>query len=339
MKTINVNISKLFAASMIIVNVFASCSKDSSAPVQAPSVNAKQNSASVKNAEVISINALAGTKAIEAVTGNTASLAAAAYYLPNGHRYPEHMDKAEVYMPEQGVHYQSAANYSSKNDYFFPEDGSLTIFSYAPYETLKDVVKIDPTVANGVTIPSEYDIEKNQDVYFMVASAVANKSANDSQNGLKANYSLAISEIGGLTISLGEDHETEVYNLKSVSISGHYTKGTYANGWTLSGEQSEGYVLYNESDENVITSEGLNAINTGNGKYLVLPQSFKEGQVMLNIVYTITTGETVQTISENVDMSNFITGFSANRKYDFNITLSQSGQITWNPSVSNWENC
>jgi len=324
-----------FAAILLTATFAASCSTEAT-DVQSPKASYTETKAA--EAELISIHALSGTKSIDEVTGNTESLGAVAYFLPDGQKFPSDADNASVYMPEQGMHYRtSSCNYSASSSYSFPEDGTLTFFSYAPYNEMKDVVKIDPSVKNGVTIPSTYDIETRQESYFMVAKALSNKTGNDSGKGLHTTYSLAVSDLTSMSIRIAEDHETETYRLQSIVMKGHYTKGTYADGWSLTGEQSEGHTLYSAEGEGMeITSEAAQAINTGNGHYLMLPQEIVPGQVTVEVSYTITTGETVQNITREIDMTSYLSEFKAGKQYNIAITLSQSGKITWNPSVAEW---
>jgi len=318
MKTSN-NI-KCFAAALL--TILASCSKND-AEIVLPKTTAN---------ELISFNVVAGTKAVEGMTNDTH--AAVAYYLPEGYSFPNDVDYASVYMHEQAISYNiSMDNHTTGSDYFWPQDGgSLTIFSYSPYEALKDIVEINPNVINGVTIPSVYDIDAHQDVNIMVAEPMINKKGNDTNNGLTATYHSVVSEIAGINISLQENRSSEVYKLQSVSLSGHYTKGTFSNGWKLCGDAANGTSLF--EGENVISAEGINALSTETGNYLVLPQSVKTGQMILNVVYTITTGETVQTISMDVDLRDYLKEFKAGVKYTFDLTIEQTGVISMCPGMA-----
>ena len=323
MKTSNNNI-KWFAAALVLV--LASCSKND-AEISLPAKKAAASS------ELISFNVVAGTKAVEEKTTDTH--AAVAYYLPEGYSFPNDVDYATLYMNEQAISYNMVNdNHTTSSNYFWPEDGgSLTIFSYSPYEQLKDIVKINPNVINGVTIPEVYDINEHQDIHFMIADPMINKTCNDADNGITATYRSAICEIGSINIALQENHSTEVYKLQSVSLSGHYTQGTYSNGWTLCGEACESTVLF-DGEEKVIDADGIEAMNIANDSYLMLPQVVKTGKMFLNVVYTITTGQTVQTIKMNVDLRDYLKEFKAGNKYSFDLTIEQTGVISMSPGMA-----
>lgn len=99
-----------------------------------------------------------------------------AYYNATGSTFPT---SAALYIPESMVSF-SSTYWSTATPYYWPKNGSLTFFSYSPYNELEATMTCDLT--NGLTL-TDWDVDAKQGVDVMVADVQTGQTANVSHGG------------------------------------------------------------------------------------------------------------------------------------------------------------
>ena len=132
-----------------------------------------------------------------AVTGTTypqgVPFGSFAYYLPSGKTWRDNKSEAQLYINNNKVEYDKDGTNSfapnswhSEIVHYWPKTGTLTFFSYSPYEKLKDVISC--TKENGLVINSwtagmvPGDAGKSETVDLMIAQS-ENQTGNTSLVG------------------------------------------------------------------------------------------------------------------------------------------------------------
>lgn len=203
---------------------------------------------------------------------------------------------AEVYIGVSGglaagalgveVSYDAGNKYwTTATPYYWPKTGSLTFFSFSPYET---DFTIDPTNTDGLVIAG-WDVHDqatqptgtdwNQEKDLMVATIQTEQTqngTNDGYQGVPTIFHHILSYIGGFTIKTDADYTNGhsdgtwtpgdmTFELKNIKINNIYEKGNYKSGLMpyASGNTGEGWTIAEGADLADYTWIDTNAGATG----------------------------------------------------------------------------
>ena len=234
---------------------------------------------------------------------------------------------AEVYIPESEVKNTSKATsgtvWTTETAYYWPKQGSLTFFSYSPYDELNAVTSCDAT--DGIKIDS-WNVKDKQTVDVMVAdykTAQKQNGAYGGYTGVPTIFRHKLAQIVKFTFKTDKAYAKGTLTspqigdkfffinsvvLNNLQVSGTYTSGNNVDGaatpkvlgaWdNLSG--AEKFTWYDKGtndgtafDENgaEVAANGLD----GRSYLLVMPQAFPQvddnytDAKTLKISYTIRT--------------------------------------------------
>lgn len=175
------------------------------------------------------------------------------YKLASGKTWDANKAEASIFINQQEVRYNATYNYwKTATDYYWPDDGRLTFFSYSP-ASLKSTASVS---TDGVSISSWDVTVKNGDI--LVADIAQDKTKNESlagYTGVPTNFRQKLSKIVfRFRIADEADAATRVevnsISLKDVYSAGSYSRGGYSDDkWTPSSTslKSKGWSLYSGS--------------------------------------------------------------------------------------------
>ena len=169
-----------------------------------------------------------------------------AYYNATGTTFPT---SAALYIPESMVSHPSTY-WSTATPYYWPKNGSLTFFSYSPYNELEATMTCDLT--DGLTL-TNWDVDANQDVDVMVADVQTNQTANvlhGGYTGVPTIFRHKLSQIVDITFKTDKDYANNDGTSGAPFVAGdkqffiNYVKinkleqtGTYTSGINVSNSQ------------------------------------------------------------------------------------------------------
>lgn len=177
------------------------------------------------------------------------SFGTVAYYNANGtgQTFP---NSAALYIPESEVSY-SSTYWSTATPYYWPKNGSLTFFSYSPYNELEATMTCDLT--NGLKL-TNWDVDANQGVDVMVADVKTGQTANGSNGaytGVPTIFRHKLSQIVDVTFKTDKDYANshdgtpgnkfeagdKQFFINYVKINKLEQTGTYTSGINVSNSQ------------------------------------------------------------------------------------------------------
>ena len=302
-----------------------------------------------------------------------------AFYLPTGQNWFTNNAAAELYIPHSEVKYvddvDNVHRWTTDTKYYWPTAGSLTFFSYSPYDINANVDCSSST--NGIVI-SNYNVDEHQKDDVMVADVCADQTTNGTNNGLTGVPTVfrhKLAQIVAFQFNTEEDYgaandphkagDKEII-VTGISINDLRTTGTYQSGrmvgaaslgnwqgWTGSknyvwyaaeGADSGKEIVYNDSGYTTsVETDGTNAV--ANDYLLVLPQPFRDTDTDTQVItlnYTIRTYTSDATSTDDdVTVSiplfdiHHAAGFQMNKKITYNFTIGLD-RIWWAPSVEDW---
>lgn len=227
-----------------------------------------------------------------------------AFFNKQGETFPT---GASLYMPNSEVKKTTQASsgkvWTTAIPYYWPKQGSLTFFSYSPFNKLNAQTSCD--AADGIKITG-WDVDANQDVDVMVADVKKNltkatgNGTNDSYTGVATVFRHKLSQIVGFQLKTAKDYASgrpetaakagdKYFYFTKIAINKVKHKGNYTSTINVDGSNlgawtpetsTKDYVWYEST-----TGESFNATGTAaqalvapastNGEYiLVLPQDF-----------------------------------------------------------------
>ncbi len=301
-----------------------------------------------------------------------------AFYLPSGQGWGTNASDAKLYIDNAEVKYlynaTAAGNdWTTETPYYWPSAGSLTFFSYSPYDELNAVVTCDPAT-NGLTIP-DWDVDGHQKVDIMVADAAYDLTGNvqnansSSFNGVPTAFRHKLSQIVGFTFNTDMQYDPDPaqetagdkqFVITGISIKQINTKGTYNSGLNLNATNLGGwagqntpkdYIWYagetevsykNDGTSTPVPTDGTGAIE--NDYLLVLPQPIADNETTAIVLkYTVKTYNGTNYVDDEVTVNIPLhdihgdAGFMMNKKITYNFTIGLN-RIYWAPSVVEWDN-
>ena len=232
-------VKKVFLLALSATLMLAGCSKTEVASVK-------------DGSDVISFQTIVGSQKTKALINNKEyptdeTFGTFAYFNASGKTFPT---GAEVYIPESEVKYVAAvgstpAYWSTDTKYYWPKQGSLTFFSYSPYDELNAVTDCD--VTDGVTI-SKWDVDANQKTDVMVADMVTGKTYNEnyaSYQGVPTTFRHKLAQIVKIAFKTDEAYSAHTeanavvgdkfFYVNSVKINNLYCEGKYVSGLNVNG--------------------------------------------------------------------------------------------------------
>lgn len=271
----------------------------------------------------ISWNAVVGKASTKAMIDDTKypvdeAFGTFAFFNENGQTFDANNTAAKTYILNAKVFNEnkatSGAAWTTNPIYYWPKQGSLTFFSYSPYDKLANFTTCSAT--EGVTI-TDWDVDGNQDVDVMVADIKKDQTANDTNDGytgVPTIFRHKLTQIVGFKIKTNTDYSNRhveadakngdaFFTLNSISINGIQYKGTYnstnkVDGTNLGAWTPDTYVksytwyesttspMSFGSTESAVETD-INKTEDSKGYLLVLPQTFAENNgAYIEIQYT-----------------------------------------------------
>lgn len=245
-----------------------------------------------------------------------------AFFNKQGETFPT---GASLYMPNSEVKNTTYATsgkvWTTATPYYWPKQGSLTFFSYSPFDKLNAQTSCDAT--NGIKITG-WDVDANQDVDVMVADVKknltkANATGNGTYDGVATAFRHKLSQIVGFKFKTNKDYaggcaETaakagdKYFYFNKIAINNIKYKGTYKSTINVDGNNlgswtpetdTKDYVWYEKNATDPVEFFGNTATVSPaptSGYYLVLPQNFTDPGIgqgsnveNIEIKYTIRT--------------------------------------------------
>ena len=182
-----------------------------------------------------------------AVTGTTypqgVPFGSFAYYLPAGKTWRDDKEYARIYIDNDEVTYDKQGTNSfapnswhSEIVHYWPKTGTLTFFSYSPYDALQDKISCSPE--NGLMIKSwtagmvPGDAGKSETVDLMIAQSV-NQTGNTSlvggyQAGVPTAFQHILCQIEVRAKLDNEDNDVD-YVVNSISLNNLWSEATFSN--------------------------------------------------------------------------------------------------------------
>ena len=226
-----------------------------------------------------------------AVTGTTypqdVPFGSFAYYLPAGKTWRDDKKDAQIYIDndevtydEQGTNSFASNSWHSDIVHYWPKAGSLTFFSYSPYEKLKDVISC--TKENGLVInswtagmvPGDADDSETSDL--MIAKSENQTGNTSSVAGYQAGVPTAFQhilcqiEVRAKMDDADTDKEIVIY---SVSLNNLWSKAVFSNEqWNNHSEKID-TVKKDLGTSGVLLDKDVTKFETVFPSMLMIPQS------------------------------------------------------------------
>lgn len=223
-----------------------------------------------------------------------------AFFNKQGETFPT---GASLYMPNSEVknttHATSGKVWTTDIPYYWPKQGSLTFFSYSPFNKLHAQTTCDAT--DGIKITG-WDVDANQDVDVMVADVKKNltkatgNGTNDTYTGVATAFRHKLSQIVGFKFQTANDYaggraETSAqagdkyFYFNKIAINKVKYKGDYKStidvdganlgSWTPETDTKD-YVWYESTTGTSFNATATAAPAPTSGYILVLPQDFRD---------------------------------------------------------------
>lgn len=295
-----------------------------------------------------------------------------AYYNATGETFPT---SADLYIPESEVEYNNSLTaWTTATPYYWPKNGSLTFFSFSPWD-INSSVACDAT--NGIVI-TDWDVDANQTVDVMVADVQTDQTANSSHggyNGVPTIFRHKLSQIVNITFQTDKPYNAadgvagspyvagdklffiNYVKFNDLEQTGTYTSGNEVNGtnlgsWALptSPSYDHDYAWFTEDTEcDTEFNTGTSVNGMANNYLLLMPQEYDdnvdpEAVSNIEIKYTIRTytdasNHSDDVVTAHVSMYDIFSSSSnalaMNKKVTINFTIGVN-QIYWAPSVEAW---
>ena len=301
-----------------------------------------------------------------AVTGTTypqnVPFGSFAYYLPSGQTWPDNKSKAQLYINNNKIEYYltgedtSAPNsWHSNIVHYWPKTGTLTFFSYSPYENDELQSKISCSPDNGLKIDSWTAAmnpgdaaEKGTGVDLMIAQSVnqsgtSSATASGYHSGVPTEFHHICCQVE-VRAKLDNPDENADYKVNSITLNNMWTVANFSNGeW--SGHKTFKDVFYTlEDSSGALNKDGMTPTVVF-PPMIVIPQNLQasEGRQAPGITINYTYKEdnvykTVSVLKEFVkDINGLVQAWEKGKKYIFTIVFSTDDAfIEFGTSVDGW---
>lgn len=321
----------LFAAASVL---FASCAKNE--------VNQVEDSR-------ISFQTVVGKTSTKALlTGTTykttdPTFGTFAFLVQKGENWSANHATAGTFIENKEVKPTGSAPtvWTTATAYYWPKQGSLTFFSYSPYNELNGVVSCTND-DKGIKV-SAWDVDANQSVDVMFADKIADQTANGTNGGytgVPTVFRHKLAQIAGFTFKTTEAYTGLEFKVTNIQVTGVNYKGKYENGAWVPDADVKDYVWYNDAAGTAFTNAGVAVAENGSGAdgYILLMPQTVPAEAKVKVTYTIKgEGGAVETVSQEVDLKDITATIAENKKITYEITVGNLKQIYWAPSIVEWE--
>ena len=300
---------------------------------------------------VVDLNALKGTDSDKKGFG------VFGYYNATDHSSsPDQSFEANLFNNEHVTCLNGAADWSYTPLKYWPAQGHIDFYAYAPFETGKTLNK--KTSATPTTTTPTFNFTVSETIAnqtdLLWANAEDKTKDNLTDNKVKFQFAHALSRLG-YTVKLNKavSESEATITLKRITLAGSddEKKGAFYKTGTidLSKTSSDGLWTNQSSDKqnfNLSSSKTLNKavkdaeIKNSDNEYLfVIPQKFKTGSDQLYVIveYTIEykTGSVKPTVSYKVSQQ-LQYDFEQGKAYTINLTIGLT-PIEFNADVTGWD--
>ena len=256
---------------------------------------------------VLDLNALKGTDLDKKGFG------VFGYYNTTDHSSsPDQSFEANLFNNEQVTCLNGAADWSYTPLKYWPAQGHIDFYAYAPFETGKTLNK--KTSATPTTTTPTFDFTVSETIANQTDLLWANSEnrtkdnlSSADKNKVKFQFAHALSRLG-YTVKLNKAYAHATITLNNITLAGSsenaetgafYTKGTIdlskpstENPWTPLDKDNklkfDWFSNDNTSSDNTLSSEDDKAIkNSGNEYLFVIPQDFSSTNTESNQLYVI----------------------------------------------------
>ena len=219
-----------------------------------------------------------------------------AYYLPSGKTWRDDKKDAHIYIDndkvtydEQGTNSFAANSWHSEMVHYWPKTGTLTFFSYSPYDALQGNISCTPE--NGLMINSWTAGREPGDaegtgtgVDLMIAQSVNQTGNTSSVGGYQAGVPTAFQHIccqvevqAKLSAAEEDNKDKKTYTVNSVSFNNLWTKANYSsNVGTWSGHSDLEHPSYTINGTEGQTLDLNGSPSTVFPSMIVIPQNLLE---------------------------------------------------------------
>ena len=267
---------------------------------------------------------------------------------------PEQSFDANLFNNEHVTCLNGAADWSYTPLKYWPAQGHIDFYAYAPFETGKTLNKKTSATSTTTTPTFNFTVEKNvtDQIDLLWANAENQTKEKNSSNKVKFQFAHALSRLG-YTVKLKEASYESVatITLKRIALAGsanEATKAFYKEGtidlskapsseglWTNQSSDKQNF-NWSSSDKTLSNAETKNPDN----EYLfVIPQKFKTGTDQLYVIveYTIkyNGGSAQPTVSYNVSQQ-LQYDFEQGKAYTINLNIGLT-PIEFNAAVTDWD--
>lgn len=282
------------------------------------------------------------------------------YYSTTDHSAPEQSFDANLFNNEQVTCPKDGSEWSYTPLKYWPAQGHIDFYAYAPYETGKTLNKKTSATSTTTTPTFNFTVVNNvaDQTDLLWANAENKKKDNLSsteKNKVKFQFAHALSRLG-YTVKLNEavSESVATITLKNITLAGssdgtskkafykdgtiNLAKATDATGlWeAATSDDNKQNFNWSSSDKTLSNAE----IKNPNNEYLfVIPQNFETGPDELYVVvkYTIkyNNGSAKPTVSYTVNKKlekNFLQG----KAYTINLNIGLT-PIEFDAEVKNWD--
>lgn len=288
-----------------------------------------------------------------------------AYFLEKDKTWDTDFATAKPYIDNALIAYESTPNgiyWAAAEPYYWPKQGSLTFFAWTDDTNAPSIAGADAKVScaqdTGIKI-KDYSVTANRNKDILVAEIAKDKKSNETatgtwEKGVPTVFRHALAKVE-FQVNKKEDYKNVKFNVKSITLNGVFTKGTFTQG---SPDETTGWKWsdWAETDNLTVFSSttGMEVTKTAKPApvefdeltpsatdySIVLPQNF-DGTPKLTIVYDIITSYTGTSVTETVTETKalnaiYTDNWKSKKNYVLRITLGLN-EIYWDPSVEVWE--
>lgn len=286
------------------------------------------------------------------------------YYSTTDHSAPEQSFDANLFNNERVTCPKDGADWTYDNKKYWPSQGHIDFYAYAPFETGKTLNK--KTSATPTTTTPTFDFTVSETIANQTDLLWANaenrtkdKLSSADKNKVKFTFAHALSRLG-YTAKLNDAYSSATITLNKITLAGSsenaekgafYTKGTIdlskpssENPWTPLDKDNklkfDWFSNDNTSSDNTLSKDKV-IKNSGNEYLFVIPQDFsstntESNQLYVIVKYTIQyNGGTAQpkvsyTVYKKLE-KNFLQG----KAYTINLTIGLT-PIEFDADVTPW---
>lgn len=253
-------------------------------------------------------------------------------------------DPYNVYMNDVKIQKDTDGAWrNTTQKYYWPKGGNLKFWCYSPYEYATDGEgnRIAPAV-NHETGFTFTDFTITDDLATQIDLMSTNAVPEARPAAVAAVFHHLLAQVGFTAQANGtvNDAKAEI-TLNKVELSNVKSKGTYTAGaWTNLGGTPLVYEFVDTPQVLTATAQPVLPSGVANAtNALVIPQDGTEGNgdIIATIDYTITYTDTgAVDVVKGVEYK-IPAPWVQGKKYIYVITVGVGGEITFNPTVHNWE--